>query len=221
MGRKLILQTENKEYDFTEKSYSSNNIMDFSPLIKEPLIVLTNSRSASASEILAGAIKIYNRGLIIGDDHTFGKGSMQLVHSFESFNLGYLKLTKNLYFLANGESPQFYGIKSDIVIPSPTRFNDFGEKKIKYSIKPKKKLKNEIDIDFNLVNKSIISNLKKTSQKRVKLNKKFDNFKNKKSIEKWSEQFTLDSDEPEDVVFLESLEVFTDYIRTLNDYQPK
>lgn len=217
LGRKIILQTENKDSSYPDLTYSSDNIFAFIPLIREPLLVLTNRQSASASEIFAGTMKIYKRGLIVGDDHTYGKGSMQSINSYEAFDLGYLKLTKNLYFLANGESPQFVGIKSDVIIPSDTRFAELGEKQINFSIKPKNKLKNQIVSDFNLVDSKFISKLQGLSKKRVKSNEDFKQFDNKKSIESWTEKFNTSLDIP-DIVLTESLNVFNDYLQVLNDH---
>jgi carboxyl-terminal processing protease len=93
-----------------------------------PLVVLVNKLSASASEIFAGAIQDYGRGLIVGDSSTHGKGTVQtvvdisgrargLVASREPM-LGALKLTIQQFYRVNGDSTQNRGVLSDIVLPS-------------------------------------------------------------------------------------------------------
>ncbi len=79
-----------------------------------PLVVLVNRLSASASEIFAGAVQDYGRGLIIGED-TFGKGTVQ---SLISLDHGQLKLTSAKFYRISGASTQHRGITPDIVYPS-------------------------------------------------------------------------------------------------------
>ena len=101
---------------------------------REPLIVLTNRLSASASEIFAGAIKDYKRGIVIGDKTTHGKGTVQNVMNvpvrrmlFGSADYGALKLTINQFYRINGDSTQNRGVESDIVLPSFLEHRDIGE----------------------------------------------------------------------------------------------
>ncbi|MCR5887012.1 carboxy terminal-processing peptidase [Hymenobacter sp. J193] len=90
-----------------------------------PLVVLVNRYSASASEILAGAIQDYKRGVIMGNT-TYGKGTVQRVVELDDmlnadFNklkpLGSLKLTVQKYYRVNGSSTQFKGVTPDIMVP--------------------------------------------------------------------------------------------------------
>ena len=101
-----------------------------------PLVVLTSRVTASAAEILAGAVKDYGRGVIVGDDHTFGKGSVQTVAPLPP-GLGALKLTTALFFRPGGESTQQTGVTADIVLPSLTAIPDFGEQYQPYSLPPR------------------------------------------------------------------------------------
>ncbi|MEZ4468875.1 MAG: S41 family peptidase [bacterium] len=102
-----------------------------------PLVVLTSRLSASASEILAGAVKDYARGLIVGDDQTFGKGTVQnVVNLPEGF--GALKVTTALFFRPGGDSTQQKGVAADIVVTSPYNSEQFGEKNQDYSLPPQK-----------------------------------------------------------------------------------
>jgi carboxyl-terminal processing protease len=109
-------------------------------LYNGPLIVLTSRLSASASEILAGALQDYGRALIVGDTATFGKGSVQTVlplgelMSSNGITLkgdpGALKLTIQKFYRASGASTQLRGVPSDIVLPSLTDYIDIGEKSL-------------------------------------------------------------------------------------------
>ncbi|MCG8464497.1 MAG: carboxy terminal-processing peptidase [Xanthomonadales bacterium] len=98
-----------------------------------PLAVMVNRYSASASEIFAGAIQDYKRGLIIGEA-TFGKGTVQnlidlnrVFSTSEDDRLGQLKLTVAQFFRVNGESTQLRGVLPDIALPSTNDIDDQGE----------------------------------------------------------------------------------------------
>jgi carboxyl-terminal processing protease len=102
-----------------------------------PLVVLTSRISASASEIVSGALKDYERAVIVGSDHTYGKGSVQTVLPVPG-ELGALKVTIGMFFTPGGFSTQHRGVESDIIIPSPYAVDDIGEKSMDYSLPPKK-----------------------------------------------------------------------------------
>ena len=101
-----------------------------------PLVLLTSRATASAGEILAGAIQDYRRGPVVGDDHTFGKGSVQRIIELDE-GLGALKLTTGLYFRPGGESTQRVGVLADIELPSLTASVDFGDAEQPYSLSPR------------------------------------------------------------------------------------
>lgn len=88
-----------------------------------PLAILVNRLSASASEIFAGAIQDYQRGLVIGSQ-TFGKGTVQ---SLIPLNRGQLKLTQAKFYRISGESTQHQGIKPDIEFPARYDSETIGE----------------------------------------------------------------------------------------------
>jgi len=102
-----------------------------------PLVVVCNRLSASASEIFAGVIKDYHRGLIIGDVTTHGKGTVQNVNHVGSKLMqilgsqqpdkGALKLTIQQFYRVNGDSTQNLGVPSDVVLPSVLDHLDLGE----------------------------------------------------------------------------------------------
>ncbi|KPK00481.1 MAG: peptidase S41 [Desulfobacterales bacterium SG8_35] len=88
-----------------------------------PLVVLVNRMSASASEIFAGAIQDYSRGIVIGEE-TFGKGTVQ---SLMPLSKGQLKATTAKYYRISGKSTQHKGVVPDLYYPSLYSFDDIGE----------------------------------------------------------------------------------------------
>ncbi|MCM2283122.1 MAG: S41 family peptidase, partial [Bdellovibrionaceae bacterium] len=102
-----------------------------------PMVVLTSRISASASEIVAGTLKDYERAVIVGGDHTFGKGSVQTVVDLPA-SLGALKVTVGMFFTPGGFSTQHRGVDGDVVLPGPYSTDEIGEKSLDYSLPPKK-----------------------------------------------------------------------------------
>jgi len=98
-----------------------------------PLVVLTSRQSASASEIVAGALQDYRRAVIVGSDHTFGKGSVQEVTSLP-WGLGGMKVTTGLYFLPGGKSTQKMGVEADVRLPTWSILEDIGETELDYPL---------------------------------------------------------------------------------------
>ncbi len=102
-----------------------------------PLVVLTSRFSASASEILAGAMQDYGRAVIAGDSSTFGKGTVQTIVPLSRVmaqkgmvpgsDPGALKVTVSKFYRPSGRSTQLEGVKADIVIPSLTDLPEIGE----------------------------------------------------------------------------------------------
>lgn len=103
-----------------------------------PLVIMVNSFSASASEILAAAIQDYKRGIIIGSKQTYGKGTVQNVIDLNQFvrsssvgDLGALKTTTQKFYRINGGSTQLEGVSSDIVMPDRYSYLKMGERDMK------------------------------------------------------------------------------------------
>ena len=94
-----------------------------------PLVVLVNRMSASASEILAGALQDYGRAIVVGDEKTHGKGSVQSVFPIDRRDdkQGSLKVTTAAFYRIDGKSTQLYGVKPDIVLPSIMDVMEIGE----------------------------------------------------------------------------------------------
>jgi len=100
-----------------------------------PLVVLVNRLSASASEIVAGALQDYGRAIIVGDSKTHGKGTVQTVFDVgDSDDLGALKVTTASYYRISGASTQLKGITPDIVVSSPWDFTETGEETLRNPI---------------------------------------------------------------------------------------
>jgi carboxyl-terminal processing protease len=100
-----------------------------------PLVIMTNSFSASASEILAAAMQDYKRAVIIGGKQTFGKGTVQNVIDLNQFvrgsaygDLGALKTTTQKFYRINGGSTQLEGVASDVVMPNKFAYLKMGER---------------------------------------------------------------------------------------------
>ena len=103
MSKKSRKKTENRRW-FAKKGDLTKG---------KPLIVLTNYGSASASEIVAGALKDHKRAIIVGE-HSYGKGSVQSVIPLR--NKGAIRLTISKYYLPSGKSISEVGVTPDIKI---------------------------------------------------------------------------------------------------------
>lgn len=102
-----------------------------------PLVIMVNSFSASASEILAAALQDYHRAVVIGSKQTYGKGTVQNVFDLNQFvrntsfgDLGALKTTTQKFYRINGGSTQLEGVHSDIAIPDRYTYVKMGERDI-------------------------------------------------------------------------------------------
>lgn len=146
-----------------------------------PLAILTSRQSASASEIVAGALKDYGRALIIGADHTYGKGSVQAVLPLPSV-AGAIKVTTGLFFIPGGKSTQHTGVLADIELPSLLSGDDIGEQYLDNSLRPEA-IANFISESANPmiegqqaykpITAAEIASLRSASEKRVSANDKF------------------------------------------------
>ena len=119
-------------------------IMDADPAQQYggPLVVLINKHSASASEIVSGALQDYKRAVIVGDTHSYGKATVQVVQELPGTggrkSNGALKITQQKFYRPSGKSNQEIGVQADIVIPSLLEASDVGEKENDYVLKKDK-----------------------------------------------------------------------------------
>jgi carboxyl-terminal processing protease len=112
-----------------------------------PVVVLVNRLSASASEILAAALQDYNRALIVGGDHSYGKGTVQAMINLDNLisghdlhredrydSLGAMTITVQKFYRINGKAIQLKGVIPDIVLPDRSDFLEIGEVHQDYSL---------------------------------------------------------------------------------------
>ncbi len=107
-----------------------------------PLVILMNKLSASASEIFAGAMKDYNRAILVGDRSTHGKGTVQTIFDLNKLlpywrlrpPAGSIKFTNAKFYRVNGESTQKKGVIPDITFPSFTDSMDIGEDSLEHAL---------------------------------------------------------------------------------------
>ena len=141
-----------------------------------PLVVLTSRLSASASEILAGALQDYGRAVIVGDTCTFGKGTVQtivpLARIMQGEGLvpdsdpGALKVTISKFYRPSGKSTQLEGVKADIVIPSLTDMPEIGESDLNNPL-PWDTLPAAKFTEFNRVQPASLAALRSKSDQRI------------------------------------------------------
>jgi carboxyl-terminal processing protease len=174
------------------------------PIWDGPLVVLVNRASASAAEIVAAALQDYGRAIVVGDDHSFGKGSFQTftldpVNNPKINPQGEYKVTRGRYYTVSGKSPQLVGVQSDIVVPGILSYLDIGEKFEKFPLE-NDEIEPHFDDDlsdispfyrlqlgpmyrYNLQTKlamydPYISTLRANSTMRIESNKNYQNFLN-------------------------------------------
>ncbi len=92
-----------------------------------PLIILTSKATASAAEIVAQALQDYGVAVIVGDEHTYGKGTIQSQTVTENQASTFFKVTVGKYYTVSGKTPQIQGVKADIVVPSQFVHENIGE----------------------------------------------------------------------------------------------
>lgn len=145
-----------------------------------PLIVMVNTQSASASEIIAAALQDYGRAVIVGSQSTFGKGTVQrffdldkAVQGFDELKpLGDIKLTLQKFYRINGGSTQLKGVIPDINFPDNQQFIVSGEKELNYpmewtEITP-------VPYSQDIVKLNALDNLKRNSENRIKASPQFE-----------------------------------------------
>lgn len=200
ISRGPVVQVKNTDGKIRKK-------FDFNPKVawNGPLFTLVSRYSASASEIVAGALKDHNRAIIIGDETTHGKGTVQsMIQMNLPFNIlssrntgktSAAKITIQKYYLPSGRSTQINGVKSDISIPSINMFLPIGESDLDNALPndsiPAVNFRKTLEqYSFN---KLAIDTLKKDAEERRKksdvfnyLNENIDFFKQKREKKTFS-----------------------------------
>ncbi len=137
-----------------------------------PLVIMASQDSASASEILAGAIQDYRRGLVVGDPSTHGKGTVQSLLDLSrqllgtNNEMGALKLTISQFYLPDGHSTQREALMSDVIVPAISASMDHAEKTLDYALEGDR-ISPVSHNDYNMVNEQMIADLQSRSKKRV------------------------------------------------------
>ncbi|AQX86669.1 carboxy terminal-processing peptidase [Elizabethkingia sp. HX WHF] len=144
------------------------------PVWTGPLVLMQNELSASASEILTGAIQDYKRGVILGAPHSFGKGTVQTFVSLNRFlntndDYGDLKLTIQKFYRISGNSTQLEGVKSDVVMDDYFTYDEIGEKYDEHAL-PWDQIKSS---DYKPLNTIDMAGIVKRSTERIKANKPY------------------------------------------------
>lgn len=195
---------------------SYNNVQELADQDPEqhyngPLVVLVNKLSASASEIVAGALKDYGLAVVAGDSSTYGKGSVQTMINLPN-DLGAIKVTNALYYTAGGASTQKKGVPVDIVIPSATEEFKSGEATADYALDwsvissaiPKIALSEDISTRNGTL-EAFLKDITENSKKRIEANPKFKELadKNKKKDEAAEDEDTKENEIKKDDVILD------------------
>lgn len=150
------------------------------PIYSGPMVVMTDKSSASASEILAGALQDFNRAVIVGDTSTFGKGTVQqpmdigrMLPLFAARNrAGYLKVTIQKFYRPSGSSTQMDGVAANVVVPSLTDALDMGEEFLDHPL-PHDRIRPAADFKPLDAQALFIPRLKELSEERLNASKDF------------------------------------------------
>ena len=100
-----------------------------------PLVILTSKLSASAAEIVAQALQDYGVALVVGDERTYGKGTIQYQTVTDTGAQSFFKVTVGRYYTVSGRSTQIEGVKADIVVPSAYAPYSIGERYLEYALR--------------------------------------------------------------------------------------
>jgi carboxyl-terminal processing protease len=100
-----------------------------------PLVILTSKASASAAEIVAQALQDYGTAIVVGDDRTYGKGTIQYQTVTDLAASSFFKVTVGRYYTVSGRSTQIDGVKADIVVPTAYSLLNIGERYLEYPLK--------------------------------------------------------------------------------------
>jgi carboxyl-terminal processing protease len=145
-----------------------------------PMVVMTDKGSASASEILAGALQDDHRALIIGEASTFGKGTVQtpidisqaMPAESDGTRAGFIKLTIQKFYRPSGSSTQLEGVKSDIILPNSLDAQKEGEEYLNHPL-PHDSIRNAPGFKPLAIENLDIPQLKELSEERVSKNQDF------------------------------------------------
>ncbi len=165
INRGVVVQV--KDANGRISAYKTDN---FDKMYDGQLVVLTSRFSASASEIFAGAIQDYKRGIVLGE-RTYGKGTVQNIMGLGEMlgdrdaQIGDLKLTLQKYYRANGTTTQLLGVAPDVEVPSMFSGNEFRESMEKSAL-PADVIRSASPVANNTVSTEMIARLRKSLEER-------------------------------------------------------
>lgn len=140
----------------------------------KPIIVLTDRASASASEIVAAHLHDTGRAIVLGDERTHGKGTVQTVMRMGPETFGSMKLTTARFYRINGESTQIEGMPADIKLPSPLEALEIGEDKLPNALPFTKILPARYLLSWNLY--TYVKELSQNAEKRLAENERYQKY---------------------------------------------
>ena len=141
-GTVVVAKYANDEIRFTRNQ-------DSKLFYQGPLVIMTSKASASAAEVVCQALQDEGVAIIVGDERSYGKGSMQYQTITDQNAKHYYKVTVGRYFTLSGKTPQIDGVKSDILVPTIYSTLNLGEKYLQYPISSQM-LNNKKDIQKQL-----------------------------------------------------------------------
>lgn len=199
-----------------------------------PLVILTSKASASAAEIVAQALQDYGTGLVVGDDRTYGKGTIQYQTVTDTSAASFFKVTVGRYYTVSGRTTQIDGVRADIVVPTAYSALAIGERYLEYPLKsdriPSAYVDPLTDVDPrnkpwfqknylpNLQKKlslwtQMLSQLQENSAYRLKQNKDYSLFLNALERDKKGDYFTPTAQENwgvDDLQMVEAVNILKD-----------
>jgi carboxyl-terminal processing protease len=120
---------------YADGSVKYYRTVDGRRLYDGPLVILISKTSASATEIVAQALQDFGVALVVGDEKTYGKGTIQHQTVTDDASQSFFKVTIGKYYTVSGRSTQIQGVKSDIVVPTYLHFAKIGEDQLDYPLK--------------------------------------------------------------------------------------
>lgn len=190
--------------------------MDSKVYYNGPMVILTSRATASAAEIVAEALQDYGVAIIVGDEQTYGKGTIQSQTVTDKKGGSFFKVTVGKYYTVSGKTPQLNGVKADIVVEGPYAKARLGEEYLEGSLKKEQEITPEFkdplaDIDPNIRPwylkyymptlqdkvtfwRELLPSLKKNSASRLASNKNYQLFLKRNNGEASEEKLTAEAD---------------------------
>ncbi len=181
----IVVQVRDADGEI-DNVYTPSRYFDTRSVWKKPIVLMINRYSASASEIFAGVMKDYQRGVVVGYT-TWGKGSVQSFRELNHFlknprmaDLGGFKWTIQMFFRPNGSSTQIRGVLPDIEFPSSIHADEYGEMDYDNALPWRQIPKGDYDV---IGLPKSIALIKKAHNKRVSASETWSVFKAEKAFE--------------------------------------